>query len=362
MLARMKAPGTILLSGINGSTAYGLATPESDIDRIGCYAAPTEEFHGLHLPIGKKATWTNPAGSKPDFTYHEAAKLCNLLLSCNPTVTELLWLESYEEIDTEGRKLIDIRETFLYADGVRNAYLGYATQQFGRIKSRGDGSFSADTRKRTAKHARHLRRLLEQGIELHQTGHLTIRLSTDKAAVCRTFGERVAEGDLELARRAIKYAEETFDHKGVLPSAPSEEDAEDWLRYVRRYNWQWLQALAIVVLKLGLGHVAGHFLSTAVLHGPAHPVPLGGVRLRRLDLFAVVARQGRLGLRQVVFVIHRHRPVHQVSRKLRAYINDRVLLSADRGKVERVCEPDAAQVPGDGTEWLGRQLRAVVAR
>lgn len=291
MLSRMKAPGTILLAGINGSTAYGLATPDSDIDRIGCYAAPTEEFHGLHLPIGKKATWTNPAGSKPDFTYHEAAKLCNLLLSCNPTVTELLWLESYEEIDTEGRKLIDIRETFLYADGVRNAYLGYATQQFGRIKSRGDGSFSADTRKRTAKHARHLRRLLEQGIELHQTGRLTIRLSTDKAAVCRNFGERVAEGDLELARRAIKYAEETFDHKGVLPSSPEEGDAEDWLRYVRRYNWNWLQALAVVVLELGLGHVVGGLFVRAASHGPRHPVRLGVVRLRPLQILAVLVNR-----------------------------------------------------------------------
>jgi hypothetical protein len=34
----------ILLSGIVGSTAYGLANEHSDIDRLGVYAAPTEEF------------------------------------------------------------------------------------------------------------------------------------------------------------------------------------------------------------------------------------------------------------------------------------------------------------------------------
>ena len=36
-------------------------------------------------------------------------------------------------------------------------------QQFRKLVSRGDGSFSADTRKRTAKHARHLARLCTRG-------------------------------------------------------------------------------------------------------------------------------------------------------------------------------------------------------
>lgn len=227
----MKVPGTILLSGINGSTAYGLATPESDFDRIGVYAAPTTEFHGLHLPVGKKATWQDP---ELDYTMHEAGKLCHLLLSCNPTVTELLWLNAYEVKTYEGQMLIDIRRTFLSAKRVRDSYLGYATQQFTRIRNRGDGSFSSDTRKRTEKHARHLRRLLRQGVELHTTGRLTVRLTPSQAALCRSFGERVAAGELDLCEKAIKYAEETFDHKGLLPDAPSEVEAEQWLQYVRR--------------------------------------------------------------------------------------------------------------------------------
>ena len=33
--------GTVLLSGIVGSTAYGLAGPDSDVDRLGMYAAPS---------------------------------------------------------------------------------------------------------------------------------------------------------------------------------------------------------------------------------------------------------------------------------------------------------------------------------
>jgi hypothetical protein len=70
--AEVKPPPNVLLSGVNGSTAYGLATEDSDVDRIGRHAAPTSQFHGLHLPIGKAATWV---GTKPDATFHEAGNV-----------------------------------------------------------------------------------------------------------------------------------------------------------------------------------------------------------------------------------------------------------------------------------------------
>jgi hypothetical protein len=230
-----KPPANVLLAGINGSTAYGLATAESDVDRIGCYAAPTVAFHGLHPPVGKGATWVS---TKPDATYHEAGKLAALLLKGNPTVTEICWLNDYEVMTAEGEALIGIRTAFLSAPAVRNAYLGYATQQFHRIEVRGDGSFSADTRKRTAKHARHLRRLLEQGVELHQTGHLTVRLSPAQVTDCRDFGEQVAAGDLHVAEGALRNAERAFDRPGVLPDRADEAAAEAWLKDVRRAYWE----------------------------------------------------------------------------------------------------------------------------
>ena len=41
-------PPNVLLSGIVGSTAYGLDTKDSDVDRLGVFAAPTEKLLGLH--------------------------------------------------------------------------------------------------------------------------------------------------------------------------------------------------------------------------------------------------------------------------------------------------------------------------
>lgn len=225
-------PGTVLLAGVVGSTAYGLDHAGSDVDRIGTYAAPTEAFHGLHPPLGKQASYVTTG---PDATYHEAGKLVHLLLKGNPTVTEILWLDRYEVRSSLGDDLIGIRQKFLSALAIRNAYLGYSTQQFRRLENRGDGSFSSDTRHRTAKHSRHLWRLIQQGTDLNSCGKLTVRLDAAQVTLCREFGERVAAGDLDVARAYLASAERHFDEDhSALPDRPDERAAEAWLLRVRR--------------------------------------------------------------------------------------------------------------------------------
>jgi uncharacterized protein len=219
---------TVLLAGIVGSTAYGLATADSDVDRLGVFAAPTVALLGLHGPKESLVT------TDPDQTLHEARKWCKLALGGNPTVMELVWLpDDLYEVRTElGDELIGIRSAFLSAQRVRDAYFGYATQQFRRLENRGDGSFSADTRKRTAKHARHLARLLHQGRELYATGDLRIRLSDPQRY--RDFGDRVAGGDLDAAAGLLAQAEAGFDAaRTPLPDRPDEETVEKWLLRVR---------------------------------------------------------------------------------------------------------------------------------
>lgn len=224
-------PGALLLAGVVGSTAYGLAGPDSDVDRLGVYAASTVAFHGLRPPTGKDASRVTTG---PDATYHEALKYAGLALGCNPTAMELMWLPDnlYEVRTPLGDELIDIRSAFLSAKRVRDAYLGYATQQFRKLEARGNGTFSSDTAKRTAKHARHLARLIDQGVELHLTGRLRIRLEDPDGY--RRFGQRVADGDVECARETLATAERVFsERRGVLPEGPDEAVVEDWLRRVR---------------------------------------------------------------------------------------------------------------------------------
>ncbi|MER6185743.1 nucleotidyltransferase domain-containing protein [Streptomyces sp. NPDC001652] len=217
----------VLLSGIVGSTAYGLAHEGSDVDRLGMFAAPTESLHGLH---GPKESYVSTA---PDRTLHEAAKWCRLALGGNPTAMELAWLppELYEVRTPLGDELIGLRTAFLSAKRIRDAYLGYATQQFRRLENRADGSSSAETRRRTSKHARHLKRLCHQGLELYATGHLTIRVENPEEY--REFGERVS-ADASVARPLLAYYETAFDEtRTVLPDHPDEAAVEAWLHRVR---------------------------------------------------------------------------------------------------------------------------------
>lgn len=216
-----------ILQGIVGSTAYGLAGPDSDIDTLGVFAHPTEAFFGLDQP-------EETIKASKDDTMHEAAKYCKLALNGNPTVMELLWLpeELYTARSYWGDQLIEIRGCFLSAPRVRNAYLGYASQQFDSLKARG-GTFSSDTSKRTAKHARHLFRLLEQGTHLYVTGRLKIRVADPE--YCRWFGERVAEGNTLYAEKALNDAKLRFDSvPSALPEKPYKEPVEAWLKSVRR--------------------------------------------------------------------------------------------------------------------------------
>lgn len=82
MCLAVEAPANILLSGVVGSTAYGLATPDSDIDWLGNFAAPTHRMLGLHAPKDSIVS------TNPDRTLHETAKWCRLALGGNPTVMD----------------------------------------------------------------------------------------------------------------------------------------------------------------------------------------------------------------------------------------------------------------------------------
>jgi predicted nucleotidyltransferase len=218
----------ILLSGIVGSTAYGLAGPDSDVDRLGIFATPTTKLLGLGRPN------ESIVSTGPDRTLHEVGKWLRLALGGNPTVMELAWLpdELYEVRTPIGDELIGLRSSLLSAKRVRDAYLGYATQQFKRLEARGDGSFSADTRRRTAKHARHLYRLCWQGYMAYTTGVVPVRLEDPQRFL--DFGEQVASGAIDTAREMLAHYETAFDAAtSVLPDEPDHRRANDWLVSVR---------------------------------------------------------------------------------------------------------------------------------
>ena len=225
----------ILIQGVVGSQAYGLATPESDVDYMGIYMEPSDAFWGLRLFQDKDFT-VHTTSDEKDFTIHEVGKFMRLALKSNPSILELLWLppECYTHVSVHGEQLIDARHWFASAELVKNAYLGYATQQFKLLERRGD--FGSDMKKRTEKHARHLYRLLIQGFGLYRTGRLDVALNGVEAMDVRAFGYEVGqEGNLDLAKQRLAYYEREFNEKRPhVRYEPNVKAAESLLKEFRR--------------------------------------------------------------------------------------------------------------------------------
>lgn len=208
-----------LLRGVAGSTSHGLATENSDQDLHGVFGYPTPAFWHLNQPEDSLV------GHEPqDYSYHELGKYLKLALKSNPTVLELLWLDEYIEKDRSfGDKLIKNRQKFLSADHVRNAYMGYATAQFGKI-------FRRDGEKPNRKNVRHMFRLMEAGYDLYTTGNMSVKVRD------RDWYFWVEQQDITLWTELFQEKRDEFmEAETVLPDEPDRQFADDFLFSFRDY-------------------------------------------------------------------------------------------------------------------------------
>lgn len=225
--AEISRHGEVLLAGVVGSTAYGLAQEGSDEDRLGVFAAPTMSLLGL-TEARESRVYSEPC----DAAFHEARKYLRLALACNPTITELLWLDNHEVRSPLGEALVAIRARLLSSGRVRDSYLGYARSQLKRLETRGDGTFSSNTANRSAKHARHMARLLEQGYALYTTGEFSVRVADPQ-----WYHDFSAQGPDVWAEWFHREAERFEAAQSCLPEDPDIAVASDWLLRVRRRYW-----------------------------------------------------------------------------------------------------------------------------
>lgn len=220
-------PQNIILEGITGSVAYGLNTENSDIDIKGIYLVPTKEV----LSMNWNSEHTTKDNTDPDWVYHEVQKFMKLAMKGNPTITELLWLESYTQLEPIGQLLIDNREIFL-SNIIFKSYGGYALSQARDLNRRG-GTYGSGRSNRYEKHTRHCFRLLYQGHELLETGKLTVRVTP-------TIREELfAIGKLPPEQVVAKFEEEfkKFDEiTSILPDKPDFEAINNLLLQIREKN------------------------------------------------------------------------------------------------------------------------------
>lgn len=121
------AARTILLAR-HGSHAYGLNTPESDLDIKGVAVPPGRCFHGYVQGFEQ-------AESKdPDLTIYDVRKFVSLAAQCNPNIIEVLWADDadYLLLTPLGKLLRDHRADFLSIKA-KHTFSGYAIAQLKRI-------------------------------------------------------------------------------------------------------------------------------------------------------------------------------------------------------------------------------------
>jgi predicted nucleotidyltransferase len=222
----------IVLLGVTGSQAHGLAHPDSDIDMRGVFIYPTEAILGLPKFCGKDVS----TSTVDDVVLYEVGKFVSLALAANPSILELLFLPEYGCITDEGRLLVVKREAFL-SQKVRQTYGGYATQQYKRLVQReqaGMVGFGPKTSKRREKHARHLARLLLQGQQLLTEGTLTVKLSKAQRKIVRA-AEKLSTEDLG------KFFADEMAHMDEIKSSLPEEPDYELVNYIllemRRDNY-----------------------------------------------------------------------------------------------------------------------------
>jgi len=224
-----KKPNRIILEGVVGSRAYGLATESSDTDVKGIYLLPTSTVLGINFNPQK----TTIQNTNPDEVYHEVGKFMKLAGGGNPTVSELLWLESYTVLNPIGKLLVDNRKIFLSTPAVTNAYRGYALGQamdLSRRQEEGKEGYDSALKNRFAKHTRHCFRLLLQCRQLLETGELTVRVTPEQREWLFKMGEQTPETVVDAFIIEDRKME---DIKSILPDEPNWKKIDELLYSIR---------------------------------------------------------------------------------------------------------------------------------
>jgi predicted nucleotidyltransferase len=252
--------GTILRATV-GSTVHGLHHGgQDDRDEMAVFVEPPEYLVGLSRARGIRGGLygfehfvqrTKPEGVRSgpgdlDLVAYSLRKYVRLALKGHPTILLLLFVpRELVLVETElGTELRDLRPAVLSRRAGRG-YLGYLRGQKERLTgSRGQRNVNRpelvaahgfDT-----KYAMHAARLGYQGLELLETGRLTLPMpEPERARVMairtgeRSFEETIAEID-EVEQRLAAALERTH-----LPSEPDRVAVDGFLVAAYRRDWGW---------------------------------------------------------------------------------------------------------------------------
>lgn len=181
-----------------GSHLYGCNVSTSDEDTRG-FAIPP-----INVLLGR-IKWEQYESKVPDCVIYNVSKFFALLEKSSPNTIEILFAnkDNILHIDGAGQTLLDNKELFV-SKQIINPTVGFAISEWKKVK---DSGLEMST-----KNGGHVIRLLEQGIELLETGKITFpRPNADFLLKVRN-GE-VRNSDLEVIyndlRSKIRFVYDT---------------------------------------------------------------------------------------------------------------------------------------------------------
>ncbi|MEV4894406.1 nucleotidyltransferase domain-containing protein [Nonomuraea sp. NPDC055795] len=209
-----------VLMGVLGPIAHGLATEDCEPEVLGVYLSEAADLCGLQGPAALTRTYVS---SDRLHTMHELYRFVTLALEGDRAANELLWLGTHLVQTDAGRALIEIREAFLSAPCVRQAFGGVALQIFRRLGSPRhefwDDVPADQAAELTAEHARNCVRLLRQGRALLTTGQLMIDMSAQREDVFAA-GELATRNPKAFSTFVTKELAALDSINSVLPDTP----------------------------------------------------------------------------------------------------------------------------------------------
>jgi len=252
--------GTILRATV-GSTAHGLHHGgQDDRDEMAVFVEPPEFTLGLSRARGIRGGQygfehyverTQPEGVRSgpgdlDLVAYSVRKYVRLAMKGHPTILLLLFVpEELTLVETDlGRGLRELTPALVSRLAGRG-YLGYLRGQKERLlETRGRRGVNrpelVEAHGYDTKYAMHAARLGYQGLELLETGRLTLPMAEPERS--RVMAIRTGERSYEEALAEIEQVEQKLAaalERTSLPAAPDRAAVNSFLIEAYRRSWGW---------------------------------------------------------------------------------------------------------------------------
>jgi predicted nucleotidyltransferase len=206
---------------IVGSTAYGLATETSDVDRRGFYLPPADlEWSLAGVPPQLE--------NENEEVYWELEKFLRLALKANPNALECLYSPLVEFSTPVAQELLAIRHIFL-SQHVHRTYNAYVLSQFKKLEQdlRNEGQFRW-------KHVMHLIRLLLSGVTVLRQGFVPLGVEQYRDRLLAIRSGQTDWDEVEKWRLALHRELDEALAATALPEHPDYHRANQFLIGARR--------------------------------------------------------------------------------------------------------------------------------